>query len=323
MKLTVAIPSYCRPEELMRVLEALYRQERRADEVIVVARKDDVQTHEVVNEFWGNPPPRLQLVDSPGVVRAMNQALDHATGDLISFIDDDAVPPSDWLKKVVQIFECEPELAGLGGRDHVFINGRWLEGKASVVGIVSWYGRTIGNHHVGTGPRRNVDSLKGVNMTFRMEAVGKLRFDRRLRGSGAQWHCELMFCLALRAQGKRLAYDPSIVVDHFPAQRYDEDQRDGFNSLTYENQIHNLTLALLEYLQPTGRVLLLAYALLVGIENGYCGFLKGLLYCPKIGVDRAWQKTFASARGVRAAWKTWRSGEGNPASVEAFHGLVG
>lgn len=130
--------------------------------------------------------------------------------------------------------------------------------------------------------------------------------DRRLRGSGAQAHCDLKFCLELRAQGKRLSYDPSIVVDHIVGKRHDADQRYQFNALTYENQIHNLTLTLLEYLKPAGRILLLIYALLVGVRNGYCGLLKGLLYLPKIGTH-AWQKTAASTRGICAAWKTWRT----------------
>lgn len=307
MKHTVAIPSYRRPEALRAALEALQRQERPVNEVIVVAREDDAATHEVVSAFLASLPLSLQRVKSPGMVDAVNKALETATGDVISLIDDDAVPHPNWAGKIVQTFQAEPDLAGLGGRDHIFQNGQWLTGEARQVGIVRWYGRLIGNHHLGAGPRRDVDCLKGVNMSFRRASLGELRMDRRLRGSGAQWHCDLKLCLALRAQGRRLAYDPSIVVDHFPAQRHDEDRRGVFNAQAYENQIHNLTLVLLEYLHPAGRAVLLIYSLLIGIANGYCGLLKGLLYCPRIGFARAWQKTAASARGVRAAWGTWRA----------------
>jgi glycosyltransferase involved in cell wall biosynthesis len=304
VKLTVAIPAYRRPEELRRALEALVNQDRRVDEVIVVARKDDVATHDVVQKFPLTLPLSLEFVERPGMVEAVNRALDCATGDVIALTDDDAAPHADWAGKIVGAFENEPDLAGLGGRDHIFQN---VEGGAAVVGIVRWYGRVFGCHHRGVGPRRDVDCLKGVNMSFRRAALGKLRMDPRLRGTGAQWHCDLKLCLELRARGKRLAYDPSIVVDHFPAQRYDEDQRCVFNAWAYENQIHNVTLALLEYLRPAGRMVLLPYALLIGIRNNYCGLLKGLFYCPKIGVRSAWQKTAASARGVFAAWKTRRT----------------
>jgi cellulose synthase/poly-beta-1,6-N-acetylglucosamine synthase-like glycosyltransferase len=311
MKLTVAIPSYHRPADLRRALDALTRQERPVDGVIVVARKNDAETHAVVREFLSVLPLDLQLVEKPGMVEANNRALDQATGDVISFTDDDAAPHPDWVRRIVQTFEDHPDLAGLGGRDHVFQHNGWIEGEEPVVGIVHWYGRAIGYHHLGVGPRRAVDILKGVNMSFRMEAVGRLRMDQRLRGTGAQWHCDMKLCLDLRAQGKRLAYDPSIVVDHFPAERQDEDQRDCFNPVAYENQIHNLTLTLLEYLRPAGRMILLSYALAVGIGNGYCGLLKGLLHWPMIG-NEAWRKVAASARGVCAAWKTWMAGKNIP-----------
>jgi cellulose synthase/poly-beta-1,6-N-acetylglucosamine synthase-like glycosyltransferase len=313
VKLTVAIPSYRRPEELRRALEALVSQERRVDEVIVVARKDDAATHEVAYKFSSALPLNLEFVERTGMVEAVNRALDCATGDVVALTDDDAAPHPDWARKIVEAFENEPDLAGLGGRDHLFQNGAWVAGEAPVVGIVRWYGRMFGHNHLGVGPRRDVDCLKGVNMSFRKAALGKLRMDPRLRGTGAQWHCDLKLCLELRAQGKRLAYDPSLVVDHFPSQRLDEDQRGSFNALAYENQIYNLTLALLEYLRPVGRMVLLPYALLIGICNNYCGLLKGLGYCPRIGVRRAWQKTAASARGVSAAWKTWKAYKDNPA----------
>jgi glycosyltransferase involved in cell wall biosynthesis len=307
MKHTVAIPSYRRPTHLRRALEALMVQERMAEEVIVVARKDDWETQRIAHELQDELCLTLQLVDGPGVITPMNRALDTATGDIISFIDDDAVPHRDWARRIIHVFETEPDLAGLGGRDHIFINGEWLEGTSKVVGIVHWYGRVEGNHHRGVGPRRNVDVLKGVNMSLRMSALGNCRIDTRLRGSGAQWHWELKFCLDLRAQGKHLAYDPAIIVDHYPAPRFDADQRSAFDPSAYENQVYNMTLSLLEHLNPLGRMLLMLYALSVGMKNHYCGALKTLLYWPRLR-HVAWIKGMASARGVYAAWKDYKPG---------------
>jgi glycosyltransferase involved in cell wall biosynthesis len=306
MKLTVAIPSYRRPPDLRRGLAALTKQERPPDEVLVIARKDDVATHEAAREFSAALPVRLELVEAPGVVEAYNRALDVAGGDLLSFIDDDAVPHPDWTRRVVETFESDPELAGLGGRDHIFQNGAWVEGAKRVVGVVRWYGRSTGWHHLGVGPRRDVDVLKGVNMSFRMNAVGKTRMDRRLRGSGAQWHCEMKFCLDLRKQGKRLAYDPAIVVDHFPGVRYGEDQRVFFHPAAYEDEVHNSTLALLEYLHPAAWLLMGPYALLVGVSTGYFGLVQALRFWPKMG-NLVWLKAASSARGAWAACKTWKT----------------
>ncbi|MDR3792603.1 MAG: glycosyltransferase [Terracidiphilus sp.] len=308
MNHTVAIPTYRRPDVLRKSLEGLVRQERPIDEVIVVVRKDDHASREVAEEYLTKLPLQVGQVEVPGVVVPVNCALDMATGDIVSLIDDDAVAHPDWARKIIEVFEDDPGLAGLGGRDHIFENGRWKDGNRELtVGIVRWYGATIGNHHLGIGPRRDVDCLKGVNMSFRRSDLGALRADTRLRGSGAQWCWELGMCLNLRAQGKRLAYDPSIVVDHLVAARYDEDQRGSFNELAFENQNHNMTMVLLGYLNWPGRILLMHYALLIGIKGGYCGLLKGLLLWPMRG-NIALRRMRAGMRGVLAGWKSWRAG---------------
>jgi glycosyltransferase involved in cell wall biosynthesis len=308
MNHTVAIPTYRRPDVLRKSLDGLVRQERPIDQVIVVARKDDLASQEAAEEYRAKLPLQVELVEIPGMVEPVNRALDMATGDIVTLIDDDAVPHPDWARKIIEGFESDPGLAGLGGKDYICDNGKWIDGNDKlVVGVVRWYGRTIGNHHLGIGPRRDVDCLKGVNMSFRRSALGPLRMDTRLRGTGAQWCCDLRLCLQLRAQGKRLAYDPSIVVDHLVAARHDEDQRGVFNALAFENQNHNTMLALLEYLSWPGRILLMLYALLIGIKGGYCGLLKGLLQWPTRG-NIALRRTRAGVRGVLAGWQTWRAG---------------
>jgi GT2 family glycosyltransferase len=317
VKVTVAIPSYRRPQDLRRALEALARQDRPADEVIVVARRDDNPTHDAVREFPLPLPLKLEFVDRPGMVEAVNRALDTATGDVIALTDDDAAPHADWVGKIAGAFAEQADLAGLGGKDRIIHgDGSIDEGIARVVGVIRWYGRVYGYHHQGVGPMRDVDCLKGVNMAFRRAALGRLRMDDRLRGTGAQCHCDLKLCLELRARGMRLAYDPSILVDHFPAPRHDEDQRGYFNALAYQNDIHNMTLALAEYLKPAGRMVVIPYALLIGGWNGFTGLLKGLVLVPHIGFRRAGQRIAASARGVFAGLKTQRAGRGAPGAAQ-------
>ena len=76
----------------------------------------------------------------------------------------------------------------------------------------------IGNHHLGAGPPRDVDILKGVNTSFRHDLW---RSSSAVRGLGAQPNLELEICLRARRRGWRLIYDADAVVDHFPAVRYD------------------------------------------------------------------------------------------------------
>ena len=77
------------------------------------------------------------------------------------------------------------------------------------------------------GPPREVDVLKGANMSYRRQRHQGIGFDERLRGAGAQVHFEVALGLAVKRAGWRLIYDPAVAVDHYPAQRFDDDERAG------------------------------------------------------------------------------------------------
>jgi glycosyltransferase involved in cell wall biosynthesis len=306
VKVSVIVPTYRRTADLARCLAALEAQERRADEVIVIVRHDDYATLDWLRTCEANrPDPRrcVVLVQQPGVVAAYNLGVDSASGDVLCFTDDDAAPHSDWIARIARAFASDPMLGGLGGRDIVHERNGILLGQKPRVGLVRWYGRTIGNHHIGHGAAREVQILKGVNMAFRRRAIGKLRFDSRLRGTGAQVHCEMAFSLNVQRRGWTLIYDPALLVEHFPAPRSDEDQRFTFNDAAFYNASFNLRLIMCEYLTPPGRWAFLVYSTLIG-DRADPGFLRALsLAFERGGVALALRKWRVGLRAMRGAWQ--------------------
>ncbi|WP_341731317.1 glycosyltransferase family 2 protein [Microcoleus sp. EPA2] len=305
LKISIVIPSYCRPKDLARCLDALKQQKRPADEVLVVVRDTDTETQAFIQTF--NPeflPLRTATVKVSGVVAAMNVGMDAACGDIIAFTDDDAAPHTDWLERMEAHFLSDSNIGGVGGRDWVYHGTKLEEGEREIVGQVQWFGRVIGGHHLGVGEAREVDVIKGVNMSFRRSAIAQMHFDPRMRGTGAQVHFELAFSLALKRAGWKLIYDPKVAVDHFPAQRFDEDQRNKFNDIALLNAVHNETLVLLENLPSTRRTAFVFWATLVGTRDAP-GLLQWLRFLPKEG-SLAGQKLVASLRGRSQAWETWQ-----------------
>lgn len=311
MKISIIVPTYRRSQDLKRCLTALKQQTRPADEVLIVVRDTDTQTWEFFKTF--NPeslPLRILTVTNPGVIAAMNLGLDAARGDIISFTDDDAAPHANWLARIESSLLCDPHIGGVGGRDFMYADNRLLEGSKKVVGRVQWFGRTIGNHHLGVGEPREVDILKGVNMSFRRSAIQNRRFDRRMRGTGAQPHFEIEFCLALKEAGWKLIYNPEIAVDHYPGKRFDEDLRGQFSPIATENLVHNQTLALLEHLPPAQHVIFLLWAIGVGTRASR-GFIQWLRFLPHEG-NISTQKFLACLRGRWQGWQTWRLSRQHP-----------
>jgi GT2 family glycosyltransferase len=264
MAVSVLIPTWRRPAELSRCLAALAAQTRTPDEVIVVARSEDRETWELLERDVSGAPVRGLAVAEAGVVPSLNGGIVEASGEIVAITDDDAAPRPDWLERIERALLADPSVGGVGGRDWVHHGDEVLDGEEAVVGKVRWFGSVVGNHHLGAGPARDVDLLKGANMAFRAQALRGVTIDEGLRGSGAQVHWEIDLCLAVQQAGWRLVYDPEIAVDHFPAQRFDEDQRTGRPVAALENEVYNETYLLLKRLPAWRGVLVLGYGLLVG-----------------------------------------------------------
>ncbi|MBF2004727.1 MAG: glycosyltransferase family 2 protein [Chlorogloeopsis fritschii C42_A2020_084] len=304
--ISVIIPTYLRPKDLTRCLEALKQQTRPADEVLVVVRDSDNETWALFQESNFDPLPiKTVTVEVPGVVAALNAALDVATGDIITVTDDDAAPHTDWLKRIETYYLSDERLGGVGGRDWVYWENKLLDhDDTETVGQVQWFGRVIGNHHRGVGKAREVDILKGVNMSYRRSAIAEIGFDERMWGTGAQVNFEMALCLTLKRKGWKLVYDPAIAVDHYPAKRFDEDKRDRLNEVALVNAVHNETLVLLENLPPVRRVVFMLWAVLVGTQESL-GLIQWLRFFPKEG-KLAQRKWLASLRGRWQGLRTWQ-----------------
>ena len=271
----------------------------------MVVRDTDAQTWQFLAEFSPqNLPLQIVNITIPGVVAALNAGLAAVEGDIVSITDDDAAPHPDWLEKITAHFISDSRIGGVGGRDWIHQDNNLENDSRQIVGKLQWFGRVIGNHHLGVGEPREVDILKGVNMSFRQIAIANLRFDQRMQGTGAQVHFEMAFTLALKRAGWKIIYDPQVQVDHYPAQRFDEDQRNNFNEIALTNLVHNETLVLLDHLPPLRRAVFLFWAVFVGTRDSL-GLVQLLRFFPSLG-QLAGKKWLASLRGRWQGWQTYQ-----------------
>jgi cellulose synthase/poly-beta-1,6-N-acetylglucosamine synthase-like glycosyltransferase len=305
LAITTLIPTYRRTGDLVRCLEALKGQTRLPNQVLLVIRDTDTETWSFLATF--DPTPlslQLVTVTLPGQVAALNTGLEATQGDIIAITDDDAAPHPDWLERIEKHFIADAAVGGVGGRDWVYQGTQLEDGASDRVGRVQWFGRTVGNHHIGRGAARSVEILKGANMSYRRSAIQGLRFNSQLRGTGAQVHNDLGFSLAVKQRGWTLIYDPAVAVDHYPAQRFDEDKREQFSPLAFMNQVHNETLVLLGYLPFWRRWVFLVWAVLVG-NRVNPGLVQVLRLFPKEGLLVA-KKWWAMLAGRWQGWHSWR-----------------
>ena len=301
MTVTVIVPTFRRPEDLARCLASLADQTRPPDQAIVVVRDIDTETAQLLDTDGAVPlAVDRVVVDVPGQVAALNAGVDKACGDIVAITDDDGAPHRDWLAHAEARIAADLMIGGVGGPD--WLQGSTVDGSADVTGRMQWFGR-IDTRKEGV---TDVDILKGCNMTYRRAAIGATRFDARLRGTGAQVFNDFAFSLAIRRKGWRLVSDPSVAVDHYQAQRSDEDQRATFLAVAHANATHNRTLLTLDHLGPWRAPCYLAYALSIGSRPfpGVAAMLRNVSQRQPRSVAYWWATVVGHVAGLRTYVRT-------------------
>ncbi|MBI4169110.1 MAG: glycosyltransferase family 2 protein [Acidobacteria bacterium] len=264
-RLSVIISTYRRPEGLRRAVESLDRQSRPPDEVIVAAWEGDGPTLDLLGDLrksHGAPGTPVELrpvfTRENNVTAKENAAIASARGEVLCFMDDDAVARRDWLERLERHY-LDDTVGGVGGRDVIWLDGRVLEREVREVGRVHWVGRLIGNHHERATGSRDVDYLKGCNMSYRRGALSPL--DARLSGP-IPYGFEIDLGLQARRRGWRIVYDPEVLVDHYPSTNY------AANSPEIARIVnHNQTYVLLKHLSWTRKLAFIAYTFCIGDRN--------------------------------------------------------
>jgi succinoglycan biosynthesis protein ExoM len=104
--ITVCICTYQRPRRLEETLDGVSEQ-RTEDEftysAVVVDNDIERSAQQPVAEYSGRSGLQITYACEPekNIARARNKAVGLATGDYVAFIDDDEVPPADWLARLL------------------------------------------------------------------------------------------------------------------------------------------------------------------------------------------------------------------------------
>jgi GT2 family glycosyltransferase len=159
-------------------------------------------------------PVRLLETELGGLSHARNGGLRAARSDVVAFVDDDVTVEPKWLSSLMEAFEADGNVLGVGGP----IDPRWGAERRWLCDELLWVvGCTYGGHREDPGPIRNPI---GANMAFRrgpLVALGGFAagFGKRGKTLGTCEETELSLRLE-RAQGRdRIQYVPGARVRHF------------------------------------------------------------------------------------------------------------
>lgn len=207
--ISVVIVSRGRPQSLSLCLLGVARLVYSPYEIIVVA---DAAGLAAARALPFADALKLVPCDEPNISLARNRGIREAAGEIVAFIEDDAVPEPMWLERLHEAFAL-PGVSAVGG----FVRGRngisW-----------QWRGRSVdcqGQAHtlaiegllpvLPAVPERHAVKTEGTNMAVRRSVLAKLGgFDPAFRFFLDE--TDLNFRLA--EQGHRTALAPAAEVHH-------------------------------------------------------------------------------------------------------------
>ena len=117
--ISVVLTTYNRKEKLEKTLKSLLDQKYSVNyEVIVIDNGSSDGTTDYLKQL-GKQFGNLKLLEhgmgNVGPAKARNLGVKQAKGEIVAFTDDDCIPPDDWLKKIKEAFDNNPEIASAGG----------------------------------------------------------------------------------------------------------------------------------------------------------------------------------------------------------------
>ncbi|MGY1673830.1 glycosyltransferase family 2 protein [Geodermatophilus sp. SYSU D00710] len=215
VRVTVAVPTFRRPDELRALLPLLLAQasevssapdSRYLADVLVVDNDPERSAAAVVSGMVG---VRYAAEPTPGIAAVRNRALDEAAGArVLAFIDDDERPAEGWLAHLLETWTAS--------------------GAAAVAGVVltefagqldPWIraGDFFSRRRMPTGTA--IDVAASGNLLLDLDQVREagVRFESALGLGGGE---DNLFSRHLARAGGRMVWcDESAAVDHVPAAR--------------------------------------------------------------------------------------------------------
>jgi GT2 family glycosyltransferase len=192
----IAINDYIR-ESVPKMLELDW-----PDFEIIIFTDDKDEKHK-----W--PKTRIIPSGKVGPAEKRDLAIKYATGEILAFLDDDAYPAKDWIKKSIHCFD-DKKVAAVGGPAITPEHDGVLQKVSGAVFESYLGGGATRNRYMCIGEHCLCDDWPTVNLFVRKDVFEKVGgFDN------TYWPGEdTKLCLDILNAGYLIKYDPEAVVFH-------------------------------------------------------------------------------------------------------------
>lgn len=205
--ISVIICTYNRAKYLERCIESLKKQTYPNLEIIVVNGPSTDDTECILQKYSGLKIIRQKKLN--GLSFARNLGIDASNGDIVAFIDDDAIADKDWIKCLINGY-VDKSVGGVGGlvispKDSKVLPIQFDRGTINKCGVPTAirdeYGLRNGEFSI----------IMGTNSSFRKDILYEVGgFDPYFK----YYHDESDLCVRIALKGYNIVYQRDALVIH-------------------------------------------------------------------------------------------------------------
>ena len=211
--ISIIIVLYNRVDLTLQCIQSVIAQPYDDYEVIVVDNGSTDQTGYVLKRLCGNANV-IYNSENRGFLDACNQGAEKARGQKLLFLNNDTIVLGNSIGLAAEILESSDDIGAVGGR--LILPDGTLQEAGSFVeknGSCEGYGRGNNPSHFEYMFQRDTDYCSGAFLLTRKDLFDKLNgFDPTYKPA---YYEEVDFCVRLWKSGKRVVYDPRIVILHY------------------------------------------------------------------------------------------------------------
>ena len=215
--ISVVIATLNREQYLLECLSSVLAQTYPSFEIVIVDQSSDGTLPGAIEQHFPRED-RVKYVhmEHAGLSRARNRGLEHATGKIVAFIDDDALAQPCWLEAMAETLDTDSKAGLVTGR----IDPIWMKARPD------WYPKEreflLGLYDIGEQVRElpEHDLPLGGNMAGRRDLILACgSFDERFGFNGFRKRPLLsgedsLLAERVKRAGYLLYYNPRAVIQH-------------------------------------------------------------------------------------------------------------
>ncbi len=217
MKVSVILPTKDRGPAIAETIESLIALNFPPDdwEILIVDNLSNPENQKHLRSFQASYPDliRYEREEKLGLCNARNCGIDRSQGEILVFLDDDAIVPKHWLQNIVKYFDADVNVYALGGKviaKYTSPAPAWIDDRLGL------YISSFDRGEVVEKLRYN-DYPRGANMAFRRDAFRKCGyfldcFDRK--GNSLMSYGDIEMCYRVDKAGYDVLYIPDAEVLH-------------------------------------------------------------------------------------------------------------